>query len=469
MIRRHGRTLRWVLMLGDALVAMFVLAVVSAVRASDGSGWPGIWQVVPTPGLLITLYSLLWVALLGLQGVYQSRSHWTLRGEVIGVLRAAVMFGLIVFAALFLLDADAVSRAVVVIVLPVQAAVTIGVRSIIRSFLHALRRRGRNLRQVLVVGTGPTALAFASRIESHWELGFVVVGFVGDEPVPDGTPWPVHGPIADLPAVLHRIVIDEVAICLPAEERQRVEAIAGLCFDQGKTIRLPLEIPAVALSNGRVEDLEGTPVVSIISGPDRELALAAKRLVDLGGAIVGLLLLTPLFLVVAILIKREDGGSVLFTQPRAGLNGRPFSIVKFRTMTVDADARRAELRAFNEIEGNASFKMTNDPRITRIGRFLRKSSIDELPQLWNVLRGEMSLVGPRPHPFDDVAGYDDWHRRRLSMKPGITGLWQIGARTETSFDRWVEKDLEYIDRWTLWLDFRVIAETIPALLRTEGR
>ncbi len=131
-------------------------------------------------------------------------------------------------------------------------------------------------------------------------------------------------------------------------------------------------------------------------------------------------------------------------------------------MVVDADAQRAALRAYNEIEGNASFKMTNDPRVTRVGRFLRKTSIDELPQLWNVLRGEMSLVGPRPHPFDDVAGYDDWHRRRLSMRPGITGLWQIGGRRETSFDRWVEKDLEYIDRWSLWLDFRVIAATIPA-------
>ena len=469
MIRRHGRSLRWVLMLGDALVAMIVLVSVSAVRAADGSGWPGILQVLPMPGLLITLYSLGWVALLGFHGVYQPRSHWTLRGEAFGVIRAALMFGLITFAALFLLEADAVSRGVVIAVLPIQAAVTIGARYLIRSFLHALRRRGRNLRQVLIVGTGPTALAFAERLEARWDLGFVVVGLAGSEPVPAGTTWPVLGTVDDLPDILHSTVVDEVAICLPATDRQRVEAISALCFDQGKTIRLPLEIPAVALTTGHVEDLDGTPVVSIISGPDRGLALATKRLIDLAGATIGLVLLTPLFLIVGILIRREDGGPVLFTQPRAGLNGRPFQIVKFRTMTQDADARRAELRAFNEIEGNASFKMTNDPRITSIGRLLRKTSIDELPQLWNVLRGEMSLVGPRPHPFDDVAGYDDWHRRRLSMKPGITGLWQIGGRTETNFDRWVEKDLEYIDRWSLWLDLRVIAETIPALLRTEGR
>jgi lipopolysaccharide/colanic/teichoic acid biosynthesis glycosyltransferase len=138
-------------------------------------------------------------------------------------------------------------------------------------------------------------------------------------------------------------------------------------------------------------------------------------------------------------------------------------------MERDADARRAELRNRNEVVGNASFKMTNDPRVTPIGRVLRRTSIDELPQLWNVLTGEMSLVGPRPHPFDDVAGYDDWHRRRLSMKPGITGLWQIGGRTDADFDRWVIKDLEYIDRWSLWLDLRVIAQTLPALLRAEGR
>ncbi len=469
MIRRHGRSIRLLMMVGDALVAMIVLSTISAVRAGDGSGWPGIWSIVPSPVLLITLYSLLWVALLALQGQYQSRTHWTVRAEVAGVIWAAIMFGLITFAALFLLQVEDVSRPVLLAVVPVQAAVTIVVRSCIRSVLRALRRRGRNLRHVVVVGTGPSALDFAARLEARWELGFVVVGLVGDDPVPDGTPWPVRGPIDALPAILQEDLIDEVAVCLPASDRTRVEAIAALSRDHGKTVRLPLEIPALALTSGHIEDLDGTPVASIISGPDRELALAVKRIVDVAGSVVGLILLAPLFAVVAIVIRRSDGGSVFFRQPRAGLKGRPFEIVKFRTMTVDADARRAELRAFNEIEGNASFKMTNDPRITGIGRLLRKTSIDELPQLWNVLRGQMSLVGPRPHPFDDVAGYVGWHRRRLSMKPGITGLWQIGGRTETNFDRWVEKDLEYIDRWSLWLDFRVIAATIPALLRTEGR
>jgi exopolysaccharide biosynthesis polyprenyl glycosylphosphotransferase len=322
---------------------------------------------------------------------------------------------------------------------------------------------------VIVVGTGPAALAFARQLEDHWSLGLTVDGLVG--PVPDAPVgrWPILGPIDRLPSILHERVVDEVAVSLSPEDAHRMESICRLAADQGKTVRIPLEIPVVALASGHVEDLDGTPVLSIVSGPDRELALAGKRLLDFVGAAAGLIVLSPVLLVVALAIARADGQPVLFRQRRAGLNGRPFQIVKFRTMERDADARRGELRSQNEVHGNAAFKMTNDPRVTRVGRFLRRTSIDELPQLWNVLKGEMSLVGPRPHPFDDVAGYDDWHRRRLSMKPGITGLWQIGGRTEPSFDRWVVKDLEYIDRWSLWLDLRVIVQTLPALLRAEGR
>jgi lipopolysaccharide/colanic/teichoic acid biosynthesis glycosyltransferase len=194
-----------------------------------------------------------------------------------------------------------------------------------------------------------------------------------------------------------------------------------------------------------------------------------KRALDVTGATIGLVLLGPLLAAVAVLVRVIDGGPVLFVQERAGLDGVPFRIVKFRTMRIGADAERAELRARNEVAGGASFKLADDPRVTRSGRFLRRTSLDELPQLWNVLLGEMSLVGPRPHPFDDVAGYDDWHFRRLSVKPGLTGLWQVSARSDPDFDTWVRLDLEYIDSWSLGLDIRILAATIPALLRTDGR
>jgi lipopolysaccharide/colanic/teichoic acid biosynthesis glycosyltransferase len=205
------------------------------------------------------------------------------------------------------------------------------------------------------------------------------------------------------------------------------------------------------------------------AAPPGRLGLAAKRAVDLLGAWAGLVVLSPLLLGTAVLIVLVDGGPVLFRQERAGLRAHPIRIYKFRTMRNGADAQRAALRARNEVTGGASFKMTNDPRVTRLGRFLRRTSIDELPQLLNVLRGEMSLVGPRPHPFDDLAGYQPWHHARFAMKPGITGLWQVSSRRDPDFDRWVELDLEYIRRWSPMVDISIMARTIPAMFRGEGR
>jgi len=201
----------------------------------------------------------------------------------------------------------------------------------------------------------------------------------------------------------------------------------------------------------------------VSNGPDRVLGLIAKRTLDIALASLALLLLGPVLLVIALVIKLDDRGPVLFRQTRVGLHGRPFQMVKFRTMVPDAELKRAELALLNEISGPA-FKLQADPRITRVGRLLRRASLDELPQFWNVLFGQMSVVGPRPPLPDEVAGYDLWHRRRLSMKPGITGLWQVSARLEEEFDRWVELDLNYIDRWSLWLDLKIMLRTVPAML-----
>jgi lipopolysaccharide/colanic/teichoic acid biosynthesis glycosyltransferase len=209
--------------------------------------------------------------------------------------------------------------------------------------------------------------------------------------------------------------------------------------------------------------LDGSPVVT------RPGAMRVKRLIDIVGAAVGLVILSPVLGAAALAIALDDGRPVLFRQPRAGLAGRAFTIVKFRTMGRDADAQRAALRSQNEVAGGASFKLTDDPRVTRLGGILRRTSLDELPQLWNVLRGEMSLVGPRPHPFDDLEGYDAWHFRRLAMPPGMTGLWQVSARSDTDFDRWVRLDLEYIDTWSLRNDLKILFMTIPAVIRPQGR
>ncbi|HEY6058629.1 MAG TPA: sugar transferase [Candidatus Limnocylindrales bacterium] len=466
MIRRFGMAFRLMLVAADFVVALAIIGALASLRTAD---WPAVERSGgPTLVPYAIAYALGWVAVLALHGLYQLRARWTIRSEVIGILRSILLLAVATAAVLFVLADPVINRYFLLAVFATQAWAAVAARILLRAFVQAIRTRGRNQRNVLIVGTGETGAAFARRLDAHPDMGLRIEGFLGDPDELTG-PWPYLGTVGQLPEVLHGRVVDEVAICLPIERWRLVEETIALCRQEGKIVRLPmtaLDQPAVSRY---VEDLDGMPVISLVTGPDRLAALMLKRLLDLAGAVVGLLVLSPVFALAAAVIVATDGRPVFFRQVRAGLNGRQFRIVKFRTMERNADARRAELRAFNEVTGNASFKMTNDPRITRIGRLLRRTSVDELPQLWNVLRGEMSLVGPRPHPLDDVAGYDDWHRRRLSMKPGITGLWQIGGRRETDFDRWVEKDLEYIDHWSFWLDVRVILMTIPALLRAEGR
>jgi exopolysaccharide biosynthesis polyprenyl glycosylphosphotransferase len=267
---------------------------------------------------------------------------------------------------------------------------------------------------------------------------------------------------------MHGRVVDEVAICLPWADWSMVEPVTRVCEAEGRVVRIPMRESALPLEGGIVETFDGQNVVSFVTGPDRALGLLTKRMLDFALSGVLLVVLAPVLVLVAIRIRAVDGTPVIFRQHRVGLHGREFTLLKFRTMVPDAELLRPALIDSNEIIGGA-FKVTADPRLTRTGRFLRSTSLDELPQLWNVLRGEMSLVGPRPPLPDEVAQYDLWHRRRLSMKPGMTGLWQVEARRSSSFDQWVRFDLEYIDDWSLLLDLRILLRTVPALFSGEGR
>ena len=232
---------------------------------------------------------------------------------------------------------------------------------------------------MLVLGAGPRGQAFASKLEGHRELGLRVIGFLDPDPtVATRNRWPLLGSLDELEAVLHTHVVDEVAICLPFSLWDRIDAIAGLCEEEGKIVRIPMDVMDRAMSAGRVEELDGTPVFSLVSGPDRTLALATKRGLDLLGAIVGLLILSPILAVIAVAIALDGGRPVLFRQTRVGLHGRPFSVVKFRSMVVDAEARRAELTDQNALSGPV-FKMEADPRITRVGRFLGRRPSTSCP------------------------------------------------------------------------------------------
>ena len=374
------------------------------------------------------------------------------------------MTALVTLSVLFVMRLPDISRSYLVLLFPVQWGVGLATRIVLRYAFMRLRERGYNLRYVLVIGAGPKAQAFAAKLEDHKELGLRIHGFLDDDDWDLARGWKLLGRIDTLQSVLHDRVIDEVVICLPFDQWDRVNAIAHLCEEEGKIVRVPVDVLDRAFAAGRVEELDGTPVYSMISGPDRVAALVVKRVFDVVVTVLAMVAGAPIFFSVALLVRLRAGSPIFFRQERVGLHGRRFQVVKFRTMTVDAEEQYADLVAKSDPR---AFKLADDPRITPTGRFLRRTSLDELPQLWNVLKGEMSLVGPRPAPPREVEGYDLWHRRRLSMKPGITGLWQVTDRRSEVFDDRALLDLSYIDRWSLWLDVKILARTIPAAF--DGR
>ena len=460
-------------MLADAATAFALFISLSMFRFGVDA-WEQTWASAGIDARLAALlYGVALVAVLWIQGLYRLRVRWSRRREALDVMFAVLLLAVVVFTALFLFKLPNVSRLFLVLLFPSQALLTIASRNVIRIIFLSMRSSGRNLRYMLIVGANPAAETFGDLMARHIELGLSPIGYLAgpaDRASGDDARMrrPVLGDLQEIETVLHGAVVDEVAICLSLEDQEMVEPIARLCEDEGRVVRIPMIGPGLMLPGGRMEEVEGMAVLSLVYGPDRTIGMILKRLLDVALAVIGLVLLSPLLLAVALLIRLRDGGPVLFRQERVGLHGRPFNVAKFRTMVPDAEERLAELEALNEISGPA-FKVTDDPRLTRTGGWLRRTSIDELPQLWNVLRGEMSLVGPRPPLPSEVQVYDVWHRRRLSMQPGITGLWQVAARREPDFDRWVRLDLDYIDRWSLWLDIKIILRTIPAVFAVEGR
>lgn len=357
------------------------------------------------------------------------------------------------------------------------AVTSIGIVS--RLFLHVLllsaRRSGYNYRYLLVVGANDRACQIAHRIEGKPELGYKIVGFVAESPEimdawenPNHPDWKISGPLENLRTILTQERVDEIIVCLPMDARfSDIALIVRNARDLGIVVRLMPEFAdGSLLRNLHVEEFEDEHVVTLF----REqllVQLLVKRLIDAALSLVILIILLPAMAAVALLIKLTSPGPVLFVQNRVGMNQRQFRLYKFRSMVADAEDRKLDLEALNERDGPV-FKINDDPRATRIGRFIRRTSIDELPQLFNVLRGEMSLVGPRPPLPEEVKRYEWLFRKRLSVKPGITCIWQISGRNEVSFDKWMEMDHEYVENWSLWLDLKILLKTIPAVLLLRG-
>ncbi len=351
------------------------------------------------------------------------------------------------------------------------------------TIFYALRfnsKRAFSTRNVLIIGTRERAQEMIRTILNNPDSGYTLLGCLETTDKQDRVGLKVYrdveiiGTLGTFPTLLLEKTVDEVIFALPLKIVEDVNEYISFAEELGVNVRImpDFQIQQIMFqpNTARVylDQFIGQPTIALSSVSPREGELFVKTLIDYTGALAGLILLSPLFIVVAVLIKLTSPGPVFFIQERCGLNGRKFGLIKFRTMVVDAEKKLAELMAKNEMDGPV-FKMKDDPRITPIGRFLRRTSIDELPQLFNVLRGEMSLVGARPPIPAEVELYKPWQRRRLSMKPGLTCIWQVSGRNNIEFERWMRLDLQYIDNWSLLLDFKLLLLTIKEVFSGDGR
>jgi exopolysaccharide biosynthesis polyprenyl glycosylphosphotransferase len=408
----------------------------------------------------------IWLGLLSVLGGYRELRMKSYLSMVWTILWVSVL-GLIGFGSLmYLLKLHFVSRAFLVIFLALSFSLLSLGRAVLLFIFHLMLRRGYFVRSLLIVGTGRRARRFAQVVRAHANWGLKIVGFLDEDPRLIGhrvEGIEVLAILADLPRILKERVIDEVVFVIPRNWMARMEPWILQCELVGVRATVAMDLFNLRFAKAQPTDLDGIPLISFDTTPMDQWKLAVKRTLDFLAAAAGLVALLPVFIVIAAAIKLTSPGPVFFRQVRCGLNGRRFKLYKFRSMVRDAEARRAELEHLNEM-GGPVFKMARDPRLTLIGRLIRKTSVDELPQLINVVRGEMSLVGPRPPIPSEVAKYEPWQRRRLSMRPGITGYWQVSGRNKVKdFNQWTRLDLEYIDRWSLKLDVEILLKTVPAV------
>jgi len=456
-------------------IAMVLLATYIALPHQSGISLEEFLAMRVKLGNLVLFATLLlmWHLAYAACGLYDSRRMLGCLSDVRDPIKACVVGTVLIGIVGAVFHVKMFSPLFLVVLFAAASAGSIISRLLIRWALQAARKHGRNLRNLVIVGTGPHASRFVSMIESKPELGYRILGFV-DRPWAglkevQGRGYAVLADFDGLQELLRTQVVDEVVIALPIRSlHMQAAQVAVACELQGIPMRVFSDLYDLSLSRARVDDILGGLLISHHRGMDDGWRADAKRVFDIVVSSVLLLMLLPLFLAIAAVIKLNGSGPVFFTQSRVGQSKRQFKMYKFRTMVNNAEERLSDLEHMNEISGPV-FKLKNDPRVTPVGKLLRKSSLDELPQLINVLRGEMSLVGPRPLPLRDYEGFSqDWQRRRFSIRPGLTCLWQIAGRSSIPFETWMQLDLQYIDRWSFWLDLQILMRTIPAVLRRVG-
>jgi exopolysaccharide biosynthesis polyprenyl glycosylphosphotransferase len=413
-----------------------------------------------------------WYFLMARFGLYVSIRTRPLSQVFASLAKVHVIGGIIITSTIFLSEPTGYSRGLVGTFLGFSFLFLGCEKAVLKGALSYFRRRGYNVRFILVVGTDARARMFIGLLKQHTDWGLKVRGVLALNPAEQEREvegCPILGSLADLAEVCKRNPIDEVVFCVPRASLPDVEEHLREMEEMGMTVRMVLDFYDVRRTRREFTLFHGEiPMLTFYGKAFDGGQLFLKRCLDIAGALVGFSVTAILLPFIALAIRLDSPGPFFFGQERVGASGRTFRCWKFRSMYVDAEERKKELMAHNEMSG-AMFKIKDDPRITKVGRFLRKTSLDELPQFWNVLKGEMSLVGTRPPTPDEVADYENWHHKRICIKPGITGLWQVSGRNQIQdFDEVVKLDLEYIDKWSLWLDIKILFKTFWVVFARRG-
>lgn len=420
---------------------------------------------------LIPLLLALLLNFLSYFGAYSSPHRSSLTQYAYAIFRGLTFTLGILLSLLFLLNIQYVSRFVVIIFSFIDFIFLLFIRFIVIEYFKRSVKSGINSLKILIIGTGERAKELARELKKQSVWGVEIIGYLDPDPKCIGIKIdnvPVIGSIENVSECLKKNVIDEVIIAIPRSLLEDAEPIAHACEEEGITLKFMADVFSVKVARVSLTTIGSIPLLTMEAVALDDNKLFIKRVVDLTLTSLAMPLVLPIMAIAAIAIKLDSPGRVFFIQERVGLRKHIFPMFKFRSMHTDAEEKLKEIEHLNEAEGPI-FKIANDPRITRVGKFIRKTSIDELPQLFNVLRGEMSLVGPRPMSIRDVNLFDKGiQRKRFSVKPGITCIWQISGRSNLPFHQWLEMDLEYINNWSIFLDFKILLKTIPAVMTTKG-
>ena len=420
--------------------------------------------------ILLGVILIIWLGIFSSFGLYQSRSTFQYRRDFLNIWGAVGIGTMLIAAFSFIFERKYMTISTLVTFWITCSMITFLSRLLLRKILFQVRKHGRNLRHVVVIGSGKRGHRLASTFMKRRELGYKLLGFVDDNQNGNSEEAKLLCKLEELPEFMGNHVIDEVFITLPVKSYyNKITEVIKACEQQGIPVHMPMDFFDGRISKITSGMLDGHTFVVYYTGNDLDIkAMFLKRTMDIILSLFFIVLFLPLLFAIVLLIKLTSSGSIFFIQDRVGYNKRVFKLLKFRTMVRGAEILQSTFEHLNEVDGPI-FKIKDDPRITNVGKFLRRSSLDELPQLFNVLEGDMSLVGPRPLPIRDVKLFNSqWHKRRFSVRPGMTGLWQISGRNQAEFDKLIKYDLEYIDNWSPWLDMNIMLKTVPVVLGGSG-